>query len=95
VPSEIATAFPFCLGFVPLTKRLSAQSPNAVSLHDRIMTPSKIGPERTTLYPNFLQKRFDPDYGAYVPEILGPSDDQRSLDQTITLHVSSVQELAI
>lgn len=80
MPSKISTAFLFCLALAPLAHRLSAQSPDTVSLHERVMTASKIYHQITTFYPDLSLKQFDHDYDAYLAEILGPSDDRRNFD---------------
>jgi hypothetical protein len=86
VPSKIATAFPFCLGLVPLTKRLSAQSPRAVSWHDRVTTASSFS-EITTFYPVFFRNSVVMITAAYLAEI-GGVRRPAGLDRTITLLVT-------
>src|SRR5262249_4167036 len=63
-----------------LAEQLVAQSSDAISLRDRVMTASTIYHQIATFYPELSQKQFDHDYGEYLTEILGPSVDRRSFD---------------
>jgi carboxyl-terminal processing protease len=53
---------------------------DTISQHDRVLTATKIYQQITTFYPELSPKQFDQDYGAYVGQILGPSDDRRNFD---------------
>jgi carboxyl-terminal processing protease len=71
---------------------MPAQSANAESLSDRVMTASKIYQQISTFYPDLSQKQFDHDYEAYLAEILGPSVDRRSFDLASMALVASLHD---
>lgn len=57
-----------------------SRAQDTISERDRVMTATKIYQQITTFYPELLPKQFDRDYGEYIGQILGASDDRRSFD---------------
>ena len=71
---------------------LWAQSPDRVSLADRIVTATKIYHQISTYFPDLQRKEFDQTYETYIHSVLSGSDDRREFDLTTMALVASLHD---
>jgi carboxyl-terminal processing protease len=65
---------------------------DTITQHDRVMTATKIYQQITTFYPELSPSQFDQDYGEYIGQILGGSDDRRNFDLVSMAFVAKLHD---
>lgn len=68
-----------------------AQSPETISLRDRVLMASKIYRIVSTFFPGLSQQKFDAEYAGYLVRIL-PTEDRREFDLTSMEFIASLHD---
>jgi len=77
LPSRILASV---LAIALCASHLYAQSGDSISLHDRVITATKIYHQIATFFPDLSRKQFDQDYSEYLSQVLAASNDRRNFD---------------